>query len=181
MIPKAKHSPALALKIGVSGMVSRAFRVFETVRFDDQLSANAKKVDDIRSDRNLPAKLDPIQATITQKTPQAQLDVSRRASHCSSARALISGDAFVSLHRSSENGCPHPAALRASTFSPREKGSAAAVWCSLSHEGEWGSVAQFGPPLLPRGEGGAKRRMKVVARVASRLRKSPAFRRELLQ
>jgi hypothetical protein len=52
---------------------------------------------------------------------------------------LASGDAFVSLHRSSASGRPHPAALRASTFSPREKGSSAAGCTSLLPSGEGGA------------------------------------------
>jgi hypothetical protein len=66
IIPEAKDFPTLALEIGVSGLVARAFGVLEAVGFDDQLGANAKKVDNIRSDRNLSAKLDPTQATIAQ-------------------------------------------------------------------------------------------------------------------
>jgi hypothetical protein len=89
VVPESKHFPAMARQVRVSHSVSIAFSVLETVSLDDQLSANAKKVDDIRADGNLPAKLDPIQATIAQKTPKAQLDVSRQASHCSSAGALV--------------------------------------------------------------------------------------------
>jgi hypothetical protein len=63
--------------------------VLETVSLDDEPSANAKKVDDIRSDRDLPAKLNSIQATVAQKTPQAQLDVSRRAVHRTSTGPLV--------------------------------------------------------------------------------------------
>jgi hypothetical protein len=63
--------------------------MLKTVSLDDQLKPNAKKIDDIRSDRNLAAKLDRIQTTIAQKTPKAQLHVSRRAAHRSGARALV--------------------------------------------------------------------------------------------
>jgi hypothetical protein len=94
VVPKAKHLPPLARQIRVSDSVATAFRVLETVGFYDQLSANTKKVDDVRADGNLPAKLNPIQAAITQKTPKAQLDASRSAAHRASARALTSGDTW---------------------------------------------------------------------------------------
>ena len=89
VVPEAKHLPALAFQIGVSGLVAKAFGVLRSVGFDDQLSANAKKVDNVRSDWNLPAKLEAVQATVAQKTPEAQLGVSRRSAHRSSVRALV--------------------------------------------------------------------------------------------
>jgi hypothetical protein len=69
IVPETKHRPALSCEIGVTGIISVAFGMLETIRLDDQLGANTKKVDNIRSDRNLPAKLEAIQATIAQKTP----------------------------------------------------------------------------------------------------------------
>jgi hypothetical protein len=89
VVPEAKHLPTLVFQISVTVIVSRAFSVLETVGLDDQLSANAKKVDNVRADGNLPAKLDPVQTAVAQKTPQAQLDVSRRTAHRASARALV--------------------------------------------------------------------------------------------
>jgi hypothetical protein len=89
VVPKAKHLPALARQIGIADIVAKAVCVLRTVGLDGQLSPNAKKVDDVRADGNLSAKLNSIQATITQKTPDAQLDVSRRAAHRSGARALV--------------------------------------------------------------------------------------------
>jgi hypothetical protein len=56
MIPEAKHIPAPARQIGVSCVVATTFGMLETVSLDDQLSADAKKVDNIRSDWNLPAE-----------------------------------------------------------------------------------------------------------------------------
>jgi hypothetical protein len=69
IVPETKHRPALPREIGVTGIISMAFGMLETIRLDDQLGAKTKKVDNIRSDRNLPAKLEAIQATIAQKTP----------------------------------------------------------------------------------------------------------------
>jgi hypothetical protein len=128
VVPEAKHFPALVFQIGVADNVATAFCVLRTVSLDDQLSANAKKVDDVRADGSLSAKLDSVQATITQKTPEAQLDVSRRASHCSSARALASGDAFVSLHSSPIDGEALIRRASGAPPSPRgRRGSGAAV------------------------------------------------------
>jgi hypothetical protein len=79
----------LAFQISVTDIVVMAFRVLRTVGLDDQLSSNAKKVDDIRSDRNLLAKLEAIQPTIAKEAPQSELGVSRRCSHRSSPGALV--------------------------------------------------------------------------------------------
>jgi hypothetical protein len=43
--------------------------MLRAVGFDDQLSANAKKVDNVRFDRNLSTKLEAAEATISQQTP----------------------------------------------------------------------------------------------------------------
>ena len=72
VVPKAKHPPALARQISVTDIVTKAFCVLRTVGLDDQLSANAKKVDDVGTDRDLPAKLESAEAAIAQKTPQAK-------------------------------------------------------------------------------------------------------------
>jgi hypothetical protein len=98
VVPESKDFPALAFQIGVSGLIARAFRVLETVSLDDQLSANAKKVDDVRSKWDLPAKLESAEATIAKKAPQAQFAVGRRSAHRSSARALVRRDAEIGLH-----------------------------------------------------------------------------------
>jgi hypothetical protein len=100
VVPEAKHLPPLAHQISVTDRVTMAFCVLRAVSLDNQLSLNAEKVDDVGSKRDLPAKLDPVQATIAQKTPQAELGVSRRSAHRSSARALVRGDAEVGLHGS---------------------------------------------------------------------------------
>jgi hypothetical protein len=89
VVPEPKHLPPLARQISVTDIVTKAFCVLRTVGLDDQLSSNAKKVDDVRAKWDLPAKLDPIHATIAQKTPEAKLGVSRRATHRSSAGALV--------------------------------------------------------------------------------------------
>jgi hypothetical protein len=89
VVPEPKDFPALALQIGVSDIVTKALCVLRTVSLDDQLSANAKKVDDVRSKWDLPAKLNAIQATVAQEAPEAKLGVGRRSAHRSSARALV--------------------------------------------------------------------------------------------
>ena len=69
VVPKTKNFPTLALQVRVADDISKALRVLRAVSLDDQLSANAKKIDNIGSDRNLPTKLQAVQATIAQKTP----------------------------------------------------------------------------------------------------------------
>ncbi len=71
IVPEPKDFPPLALKIGVANSVARAFRVLRAVGFDDQLSANAEKVDNVRTDRNLPAKLETAEAPVAKKAPEA--------------------------------------------------------------------------------------------------------------
>jgi hypothetical protein len=89
VVPESKHLPPLARQISVTDMVTKAFSVLRPVGFDNQLSANAKKVDNVGADRDLPAKLNAIQATIAQKTPEAQFAVGRRSTHRSGAGALV--------------------------------------------------------------------------------------------
>src|ERR1700722_3238236 len=101
VVPKAKHPPALARQISVTDIVTKAFCVLRTVGLYDQLSANAKKVDDVGADRDLPAKLESAEGTTAQKGPEGQFAVGRRAAHRSSARALVRRDAEIGLHRSS--------------------------------------------------------------------------------
>ena len=69
VVPEAKHCPPSARQIGIADIVANAFCVLRTVGFDDQLSPNAEKVDDVGSEWDLPAKLDAIQTTVAQKTP----------------------------------------------------------------------------------------------------------------
>ena len=89
MVPEAKHSPASTRRMSVTDIVVMALRVLRTVGLDDQLSSKAKKVDDTRPDRNLPAKLAAIQPTIAKEAPQPELGVSRRCSHRSGPGALV--------------------------------------------------------------------------------------------
>jgi hypothetical protein len=174
VVPKAKHLPALARQISVTDSVTKAFRVLRAVSLDDQLSANTKKVDNVGADRNLPAKLEPAEATIAQKTPESELAVGRGSAHRSGAGALVRRDARVGLHRLSIGG----AALIRRAFgappSPRGRRGLPALTLGLSAEEKARSA-----PLLPRGEGGPKGgRMRVLG---SRLRKRPAVRGEFLQ
>src|ERR1700722_3816920 len=81
VVPEPKDFPALAFQIGVSGLIARALSVLRALGFDDQLSANAQKVDNVGADRDLPAKLESAEATIAQQAPQAQFAVSRRGAH----------------------------------------------------------------------------------------------------
>ena len=89
VVPEAKHFPALVRQISVTDIVANAFGVLRTVGFDNQLSADTKKVDNVGTDRNLSTKLESVQATIAKKTPQAQFAVGRRSTHRSSAGALV--------------------------------------------------------------------------------------------
>jgi hypothetical protein len=66
--------------------------MLRTIRFDDQPSANAKEVDDVRADRDLPAKLQSAEA------PKAKLGVGRDATHGAGASALGRRNALISLH-----------------------------------------------------------------------------------
>ena len=88
VVPEAKHVPPLVRQISVTDIVAKAFCVLRAVGFDDQLRANAKKVDDVRSKWDLPAKLESAEATIAKKAPEAKLGVSRRSAHRSSTGAL---------------------------------------------------------------------------------------------
>jgi hypothetical protein len=130
---RSEALPPLASQIGVSGLVGKAFRVLRTVSLDDQLSANAKKVDNVRSDRNLPAKLESAEATVAKKAPEAQFAVGRRAAHRSSAGALVRRDACVGLHRSSIGVA---ALIRRAFGAPP------------SPRGRRGPATEFGAPLL---------------------------------
>ena len=71
IVPEPKNFPPLAFQIGVSGLVAMAFGVLRAVGFDNQLSANTKKVDNVGADWDLPAKLESAETTIAQKTPEA--------------------------------------------------------------------------------------------------------------
>src|ERR1700677_626456 len=104
VVPKAKPLPTLARQISVTDRVAKTFCVLRAVSLDNQLSLNAEKVDDVGSKRDLPAKLDAIQAAIAQETPKAKLGVSRHAAHGPSAGALARRDAEISFHRSSIGG-----------------------------------------------------------------------------
>ena len=133
VVPKAKHPPALARQISVTDIVTKAFCVLRTVGLDDQLSANAKKVDKVGADWDLPAKLESAEATVAKKAPEAQFAVGRRAAHRSSAGALVRRDPCVGLHKSSIGG----AALIRRAFgappSPRgRRVSGGAVWRTSS-------------------------------------------------
>ncbi len=64
VVPEAKHFPASVFQIGVADNVATAFSVLRTVGFDNQLSANTKKVDDVRAYGNLSAKLESAEPTV---------------------------------------------------------------------------------------------------------------------
>ena len=69
VVPEPKDFPAFASLISVTDIVVSALSVSRAVSLDNQLSPNAEKVDDVRSDCDLPAKLNAVQATIAQKAP----------------------------------------------------------------------------------------------------------------
>jgi hypothetical protein len=179
VVPEAKHLPPLARQISVTDIVTKVFRVLRAVGLDDELSANAKKVDNVRSDRNLPPKLDAIQATIAQDMPEAQLAVGRRSAHRASTRALVRRDAEVGLHRSSISGKTLIRRVFGAPPSPRGRSGAAPQFAPTFFRREKDSGTPLCPSVSLRekvaGEAG---RMRALA---SRLRKRPARRRELLQ
>jgi hypothetical protein len=184
VVPEPKDFPALAFQIGVTNIVARAFCVLRAVSFDDQLSANAKKVDNVGADRNLPAKLNAIQTTVAQQAPEAKLAVGRRSAHRSSARALVRRDACISLHRLSIGG----AALIRRAFgappSPRGRRGRDALIRPRSARppSPWGRRGSHGAVQHPFSLGekvaGEAGRMRAPG---SRLRKRLALRRQLLQ
>jgi hypothetical protein len=89
VVPEAKHLPTEVRQIGVADLVTKAFCVLRAVSLDDELSPNAKKVDNVRSKWNLPAKLEAVQAAIAEEPPQAEFGISWRSAHRSSAGALV--------------------------------------------------------------------------------------------
>ena len=95
---KTEGLSAFASQISVTDIVVSALSGLRAVSLDNQLSPNAKKVDDVRSKWDLPAKLESAEATIAKKAPQAQFAVGRRSAHRSSARALVRRDAEIGLH-----------------------------------------------------------------------------------
>jgi hypothetical protein len=176
VVPEPKDFPAVALKIGVTNIVARPFSVLRAVGFDDQLSANAEKVDNVRTDRNLPAKLESAEAAITKKAPEAQFAVGGRAAHRSGAGALVRRDASVSLHRSSIGGQTLVRRAFGAPPSPRGRRGAAPQFAPTFSRRKK-VLATPCPSLLPLGEGGAQRRTRALG---SRLRKRPALRSQLL-
>ena len=118
VVPEGQYSPALAGEIGVAMFVARMLPMLRAVGFDDQPGADAKEVDNVGADRDLPAKLEAAEAPVAQQTPEAMLRIGRRAPHCASTRAFHSPKR---LHRSSRVALTRPRS-RAATFSPREKG-----------------------------------------------------------
>jgi hypothetical protein len=177
VVPEAKHFPALAFQISVPSLVGKAPGVLGTVSFDDQLGANAKKVDDVGADRNLSPKLDAIQATVAQKTPEPQFAVGRRSTHRSGAGALVRRDACVSLHRSSIGG----ATLIRRAFdpppSPRgRRGSCTAVRPSPVPPGEAGfSTSSPSGRWWPEGPDEGLAGAKIVSRTPSRFCNTSLF------
>jgi hypothetical protein len=159
VVPEAKHLPPLARQISVTDNVTKVFCVLRAVGFDNELSPNAKKVDNVGADWDLPAKLESAKATIAQQAPQAKLGVSRRSTHRSGARALVRRDACVSLHRSSIGGAAliRPRSARPPSRRGR-RGSRHGVWHIPSPKGERAHALPFGATLLPRGEGGRRSR-----------------------
>ena len=69
--------------------------------------ADAEEVDNIRPDRDLPAKLEAVEAPVAQQSPKAKLGIGRREPHCASSGAFARRDAFIDLHTSLSSGRAH--------------------------------------------------------------------------
>jgi len=68
----------LASEIGIATFVAKTFAVLRAVSLDDQPRADAKEVDNIGPDRDLPAKLEVAKTPVAQQSPKAKRGLSRR-------------------------------------------------------------------------------------------------------
>ncbi len=65
--------------MGEAPFVANTFAVLRTISSGDHPRADAKEVDNIGSDRDLPAKLEAVEAPIAQQSRKAKLGLGRRA------------------------------------------------------------------------------------------------------
>ena len=96
--------------------------MLRSIRFNDEPMSDAEEVDDVGADRRLAAKLERLHPPVSQGVPELSLRFGRLSAHRASARLGGNGDVAAHPHHSLLLKHPHPAALRASTFSrKREK------------------------------------------------------------
>jgi len=69
--------------------------VLSAVDFDHDLPLEADKIQDVRSERNLPPKLDPIETAVPQHQPKLSFSVSRNAPHRAGILALSWFDSLM--------------------------------------------------------------------------------------
>ena len=129
---KAKRFPNLMGEVCVADVLSMP----RPVGLDNQSCSDTKKVDDVGSDRSMPAKLETAQSPIAPEAPQAALRIGRRAARRAGAAALVCGDAFVRRHDISpipQPARPPPSVAPSARHLPQNgEGLHAAVACSPS-------------------------------------------------
>jgi hypothetical protein len=74
-IPETKHAIAILGKPPVANHIALAFRVLRAIELDNQSGLETSKVGNVRADRNLAAKLHPLEASISQDRPHTLLDL----------------------------------------------------------------------------------------------------------
>ena len=70
LVGEAQHAKALRAQSGVADLIPNAVFMMRTVRFDDEAVTQAKKVDDVPTERDLATKLQSTEATVPQERPQ---------------------------------------------------------------------------------------------------------------
>jgi hypothetical protein len=161
---KTQHHPALARQIGVSVFVPKVLRVLRAVGLDDELRADAKEVDDVRSDWDLSAELQAAQSSVAQQPPEAKLRIGRRVPHCG---ARWPGGTPSSVFVGKD---PHPSRLlrkggqgrSCMSLGPIEPMSHSAIVTEkLLSADSWSPhpIRRYAPPSPLRGEGARHDRM----------------------
>ena len=77
VVPKPDHTPTLLLKPVSASQICRTLVVLTAIGLDDQVIPRAGEIDDIWTDRMLPAELVACQPPIAQHRPQPTLGVRR--------------------------------------------------------------------------------------------------------
>jgi hypothetical protein len=104
VVPETENSVPARVEEPSSYGIPR-FRMLATIRFDDELGINAKKIGDVRSDRRLPTKLQPVQLPIAEVVPQTLFGVGRVLTQASGMRVGLTDRCHVG---SIEEGRPSP-------------------------------------------------------------------------
>ncbi len=80
-IPVSRNSKSLRPNVGVPQFVCPRFHVLSAVNLDHQPSLEANEVENVRSKRRLPPKLDAVKTAVAQQKPKPPLDICRDAAH----------------------------------------------------------------------------------------------------